>query len=292
MYGLAQHGKLIDQVQRLDAHLRVLAIGNRIRLSHCDICDSFGDSTLPCCPFCGDEAPVDGRVVDLQEIEVVPVKTASVSRLDAVLQELNQCARAHWKNIYTTGQLLKQIRDEELWRERVDQHGQSVYRGYLGFVAKEVGIKQAYATRLIRVVERFSEAEVGQWGIQRLHVAARLPESKRTKFLESTAHLPATQLASTVDTGMNGWPRMKGKAVVARVPLGRVLARMSARPNRTARVGVPQDDAVSIEQGPWAMVQVSDDLWVRVAVRRAPDGSGALVAAVSFHQGIGESEEG
>jgi hypothetical protein len=76
-----------------------------------------------------------------------------------------------------------------------------------------------------------------------------------------------------------------GKRVVCAVPLGQVVARMYARPTRNYPVGVATRDAVSLDDDPWTQVQITDDLWVRITIRRVADETGALAAGVELRSG-------
>jgi hypothetical protein len=282
LYKQPYQGSKPDKATRLETYFQVQAARRTIRLSLCDICDAHSDSELPTCAFCGDAAPVK----DPGEIIVLPARRAP-QNLDEAIQELHECAQRHWGNVYRAGELLKQIRDQQLWRERIDERGKEVYGGYLEFVAEEVGIRSAYATRLVRIVENFSEEDVAKWGISRLSFAARLPENDREKFIKETAHIPTKNLPAVVKSKklMDDFPEMSGKSVIAKVPIGRTLAKLYVKGGRLSRVGIPEEPAKSIEQRPFTMVRLPDDLWIRIDIKRAPDGSGDLVAAVQFRQG-------
>jgi hypothetical protein len=290
-YKQSTHGGRIERAQRLETYFQVQSARNTIKLSHCDICDGLSDSTLSACPYCGDAAPVEGHA---QPGEITVRPAASLSPLDQVLDELKACARTCLLNLYRTGELLKRIRDQQLWKQRRNDQGRPVYRGYLDFVAAEVGFQAAYATRLIRIVENFSQEDLEQYGVSRLNVAASLPADERQAFVEETRSLPTKDLpaAARRRTGMEEFPEMTGKTIMCKLPIGRVLARLYARPTPRSRVGVPEEPAKSLQQRPFTMVRLPNDLWLRIDIKRAPDQSGDLVAGVQLRQGKPIDQEG
>jgi hypothetical protein len=79
---------------------------------------------------------------------------------------------------------------------------------------------------------------------------------------------------------------MTGKESVVKLPMGRVLARLYAKPDKTDRVGVPKALALSLEQRPWTQVRLGDsDVWLRMEIKRALDETGSLVASFTLRRG-------
>jgi hypothetical protein len=77
----------------------------------------------------------------------------------------------------------------------------------------------------------------------------------------------------------------RAKRVVQAIPLGRVTARLYARPTRNHPVGVATRDAVSLTDEPWTQIQITDDLWARLTIRQLTDGTGALAIGFELRQG-------
>jgi len=308
-YKLNPQGGLAERCMRLQTRFNILAEGHEIQLAGCDSCGGQSDAALPVCPFCGEggligpesdapDLPPNARDIVTTAISVSTVEGSTpVERLDRCMSELAVCAKVHRSNLYRVGCLLRQIRDEELWRHRFDGRGLPLYAGYSAFIETEVHIARPQAVKLIRCVEEFSPEEFERWGASRLYFSLRLPEKERTKFLEQTSGVPVAQLAEEAasqqtrkrekevnDSGP--FPRMpKSKRVVQAIPLGHVIARMYARPPRNHPVGVVTRDAVSLQDEPWTQIQITDDLWARLTIRQLTDGTGALAIGFELRQG-------
>jgi|GEM_PF-7070217 hypothetical protein len=300
-YKLNPMGGLAEKCLRLQTRFHTLAASHEIQLSECDGCGGRSDAALPVCPFCGEgglieqDAP-DPTLPDSPDTATTAIVLSTVEgatpgeRLDRCLSELAACAKVHRSNLYRVGCLLRQIRDEELWRERFDGRGLPLYTGYAAFVESEVHVSRQQAVKLIRCVEEFQPEEFERWGASRLYFSLRLPEYERKKFLEETSNVPQAQLAGQANkrkTPENGpWPRMpKSKRVVRAIPLGQVIARLYARPPRNHPVGVVTKDAVSLADDPWTQIQITDDLWARLTIRQLTDGTGALAVGFELRQG-------
>lgn len=287
-YKLQPRGTLLDRAISLESHFEVLKAGNRIeQLAQCDQCEGKSDARLPACPFCGDGAPVEAA--ETKEITVTPVEPAT--ELDKVLEELAQCARVHRSNIYRTGCLLRRIRDEELWQQRVDGEGKQLYSGYLEFVKVEVKIKRAWASRLVSLVEQFSEQQFEEWGATRLYLSSKLPVDERQKALEAGKGQSTREFEETVrdrsrSSQGNPWPKLEStQKSMQSVPLGRVTTRLYARPTKEGPVNAPTEEAQGIEQQPFGMVQITENLWARITIKRSVDGTGVLVAGFELRTG-------
>jgi hypothetical protein len=301
-YKLNPLGSLAERCLRLQARFQAMAAARQVQLSACDRCGGQSDAALPACPFCG-EGGLVGASIPASDGAVAPALAAPAvvadaeggtpaERLARCMAELARCARAHRANLYTVGRLLRQIRDEELWRHRFDGRGQPLYTGYLAFVEAEVHVHRQQATKLIRCVEEFTAEQFEAWGASRLYFSLQLPEAERGRFLEQTRAVPCAQLVAEAarrrqpPDPAGPWARMpQGKRVVAAVPLGQVVARLYARPTRNYPVGVVTRDAVSLEDDPWTQVQITDDLWLRITLRRVADETGALAVGVEVRQG-------
>lgn len=281
---LPLRGTVTDLAARLESHYQLQAAAHNVTLAQCDRCDGQSDAELPACPFCGDSEPVQAPSKEIVVHEV----DAPASPLDEVVAELRECAQRHWSNVYRTGVLLRRIRDEELWKERRTPDGRLAYNGYLGFVEDVIGMKAANVTRVIKVVENYSQEEVGKWGIARLSVSTRLPVENRQAFLERTAEVPTRQLAAEATRERDpqaDHPATTGPPVIAKVHTGLVTAPLWRRRGRASRVGVPEAPAISLEQRPWAQVQVGEDLWVHANVKRSLDDEGRLVLVLDVRKG-------
>jgi hypothetical protein len=304
-YKLNPRGGLAERCLRLQTRFHTLAASHEIQLSVCEGpngCGGQSDAALPVCPFCGEGGLLEPDAPDPTLPDLAPDTwtTALVlsavegatpgERLDRCMLELATCAKAHRANLYRVGCLLRQIRDEELWRERFDGRGHPLYTGYADFVESEVHIGRSQATKLIRCVEEFQPEEFERWGASRLYFSLRLPEHERKEFLEETSDVPQAQLAGRANKRKvpesGPFPRMpKSKRVVQAIPLGQVIARLYARPPRNHPVGVVTRDAVSLADDPWTQVQITDDLWARITIRQLTDGTGALAAGFELRQG-------
>jgi len=303
-YKLNPMGGLADRCMRLQTRFTTLAASHEIQLSECDGCGGRSDAALPVCPFCGEggllgpdsaepELPPLGPDTETTAIVVATVEGATpAERLDRCMSELATCARVHRSNLYRVGCLLRQIRDEELWRHRFDGRGLPLYTGYAAFIESEVHVTRQQAVKLIRCVEEFPPEEFEKWGASRLYFSLRLPEHERGKFLEETKDLPKDELAAQANqrkktvAESGPFPRMpKSKRVVQVIPLGHVIARLYARPTRNHPVGVATRDAVSLTDEPWTQIQITDDLWARLTVRQLTDGTGALAIGFELRQG-------
>lgn len=301
-YKLNPMGGLAERCMRLQTRFLTMAASHEIQLAECDECGGRSDSALPICPFCGEggtivagapDPELPPQVLDVSSTSIVvsEVDGATPSeRLDRCMSELAACASVHRSNIYRVGCLLRQIRDEELWRHRFDGRGLPLYNGYAAFIEAEVHVSRQQAVKLIRCVEEFKPEEFEKWGASRLYFSLRLPEDERKKFLEETSTVPQAQLAEHAnkrkvpDSGP--FPSMpKSKRVVQAIPLGHVTARLYARPTRNHPVGVVTRDAVSLSDDPWTQIQITDDLWVRLTIRQLTDGTGALAIGFELRQG-------
>lgn len=204
LYGLELMGDAVKCAERLNRYFIDKATSENIQLAQCTECSYYSDAKLDQCPFCGDREgiididtdpksvklailnPGEGLVspVNVEEIDHLEKPIYSEKDLDKIVDEIRVCSRMAAEQIYRVGKLITTIKDLNLWKCRLDARGKHKYSGLYDCIEQETGIKKAYAHRLLGVVREFSEDQLKEYGVTRLAFAVRVPEDRRTDFLE------------------------------------------------------------------------------------------------------------
>jgi hypothetical protein len=192
--GLNTHGNLKERSDRLEAFYQEQHSARGIELAICDGCDRHSDGALHACPFCGDSEPVQPYPDGI--IPTTPTKMKyslyKVGHLDDAVESIRQSVKVAQSKVYEAAKTLQLIKEEQLWRFRLDEHGKLKYKDFYAFTRAELGISKSYACRIIRVVSEYNPSDIKRFGVNRLDVSLRLPEKRRPKFLNEAERISAT----------------------------------------------------------------------------------------------------
>jgi hypothetical protein len=296
----------IDRLERLmQAHAR----DGETQMAQCDICHHVSDADLTECPFCGDGSGVEGdeeqeeednKIVHITKHEAIQLARPdkyTEKDLDEALEGIRKSSKLAATEIYKMGKALLHIRENGLWKLRKNRAGGQLFLGFQDCVTAELGIKQSWTSRIIRIAEHFTPEQIDEHGVTRLSVSLRLEPEKREKFFVATKELSArgpelAAMADKIKTEGKSIPRtvvpnknpvtatghpMKPKReppsrLTYDVPLGQRILPMYKRPTVPGPMDKPTTPAKSLTDDPWLTVEIAQDLFLSVRLRRNAEG--------------------
>lgn len=288
---LASEGDKTTVLKRLAAYYRERREAG-VEMASCDNCGCTGPAALPECPFCGDGSPVTDALV--------AGETDPKNELEALCRIVRDGMRVASQNLYNVGQALIKIIDEGLWKQRLGEDGEPVYDGPYACIDAECGMGRKAANKLVAVVRAYDAPAFKEHGFTRLQISLRLPEEKRTRFLERAQmendkrgpedrHLARTMLAESEPSKvcekvalqtaepkpLVKMPSKVPKTAVVRLRLGTATIPMHRRGTAHGKGSGP---ATSLRDFPWCDVHLGGDVFLGIRISRTPDGE--LVAVI------------
>jgi hypothetical protein len=288
---LASEGDKTTVLKRLATYYRERREAG-VEMALCDNCGCTGPASLSECPFCGDGSPVSDALV--------AGEADPKNELEALCRIVRDGMRVASQNLYNVGQALIKIIDEGLWKQRLGEDGEPVYSGPYACIAEECGMDRKAANKLVAVVRSYDAPAFKEHGVTRLQISLRLPEEKRTRFLERAQmendkrgpedrHLARTMLQESESSKVcenvafqtvEPKPVVKAppkvpKTAVVRLRLGTATIPLHRRETAHGKGSGP---ATSLRDAPWCDVHLGGDVFLGIRISRTPDGE--LVAVV------------
>lgn len=289
-------GTIEDKADRLERAFLDKKASSQIELAYCDSCCRWSDASLQQCPFCGDAEPPK----PFPEDGIVPTTPSQMKysqytaeHLDQAVESIKNSARTAQEEVYKAGKTLELIKNEQLWRFRLDEYGHLKYKDFYEFARKEIGISKSYAARLIRVCSQYTPSQLKKFGVTKLDVSLRLPEPRRKEFLTRAQEMQArgpeiTDLAASMQTKGS---EEEGGAVPPKIrvpvymPLGLHFFPMWKRvtDSNQIRIGVPTEPAKNMSESPWTKIWIGKD--VVMFIRVTQNSVGELQTVVEIRKG-------
>lgn len=98
--------------------------------------------------------------------------------LNQYTTEIKQCEKEVVSNFYKIGQMLKEVRDSGVYKQKY-----SDFEDYLDREEFQFSVRHGW--RMISIVEEFSDSDVRKLGVTKCLELMALPIEKREKFIES-----------------------------------------------------------------------------------------------------------
>jgi len=146
---------------------------------------------------------VTGQIVPTTE---GPIATSE--DLDAAVQGVHAAKRATVVSHWTLGAAILRTFLDDAWKQRRNDKGAAMYRGFKQFCEAELAMSSGYACKLMDIAASFSEDDVASIGVAKLGIALRLPASQRTKLLDEVRDgMPLREVADKVRQLAHGLPQ-------------------------------------------------------------------------------------
>jgi hypothetical protein len=192
-------------------------------VGRCSVCGAPWPAELDSCPFCGEtdnesrgseeersessaaassvmggtasEEPPDSPSA-LATVEHAPLGILSgavegrvgaaqtEADLDRHVALINEGKAQAAKGMFAVIITLKRIIDTNLWKQRTDDKGSSLYKSWTEFANKELEMSRAYAERLLKVEKEFGRQLIEELGVNKLIVVVQAPADKKAELLE------------------------------------------------------------------------------------------------------------
>lgn len=151
------------------------------------------------------------EVAEVTGIEIVaPTEGPIVSEgaLDIAVKGVHEAKRATVVSHWTLGAAILRTFENDAWKQRRNDKGASVYRGFKQFCEAELGMSSGHAYKLMDIAATFSEDDVAKIGVAKLGIALRLPAKQREDLLDEVRDgMPLREVADKVRALANGLPQ-------------------------------------------------------------------------------------
>ncbi len=241
------------------------------------------------------EKPVEsesepGGVIEAAGEVVADQQQYTESDLDAAVGNIARAAVETASGLYEYGRELQRVHDLGLWKLRLAPDGKGpAHKSFEQFCREEVKLSRQHAYRLMAVTKSYTEAQLQQYGIAKLHLALQVPEELRSNVLgDGSASSRAVsdrarQLAEGEKLSRQTPPADKRKAVTVAIVPGIVELPMQKRPVGDHRAGELTSPARSIRDEPWFRLPLTNNVFL--TVRLTLDDKGEIIAIVEHRRG-------
>jgi hypothetical protein len=215
--------------------------------------------------------------------------------LDESVGRLAQAAVDTASGLYRYGQELQRIHDTGLWKLRQragSKNGGPAYKSFEQFCRDEVKLSRQHAYRLMAVTKGYTEKQLEQYGLSKLHLALQVPEELRSQVLgdgsASTRSMSeAARRLAQGETAARHTPPVpkadKDRAVTVAIVPGITEVPMWKRPTGDWPKGKPTTPATSIKDEPWFRLPLTNDVVLTVRLTRTDKGE--ILAIVEHRRG-------
>ena len=285
-----QKYSLQENAQRLQK----LFCDGKYELLVCDICDLSSDSELDECPFCGDEDEVKQHQV------VIQFKEKELNKNIEIIKTSSQLAA---KEIYKIGLALSKIKDERLWKLRLNSSQRPRYSGFYEMVDAEIGIKSTWAQTVMKVSQNFTALQMEEYGVKRLSFAMQVTDGKRQDFLDKTTQRGkgSEPAMKNLITELNGAKSNADKTSVpppapptpptvshpkeiqTTIKFETIKVPLLKRPTAKMTQSGETRPEVNVKDDPWFRLPISNDVVLHVRLFQNEDGD--LSAMVETRRG-------
>lgn len=250
------------------------------KIGECDICNGSSDGELDSCPFCGDVDPdaekepakPKPKASDAEEEAPAPAKkgtkksakkSAKAAKgdslakpepemssavkyteqdLDTSIKAIEELKSSIWRNGWKMGQLVREIRDKHLWKQRSDENGKPKYKSFEQFCPNELGFSDNQAYRMMDVSERFTEEQVRKFGTTKLSLVLEAPKEDQDRILEEKV----AKNASSAEVREAVKKARAEKKVTTRETGRKKTPKGKAPPKKQAKPGSARKDNITV----------------------------------------------
>ena len=211
----------------------------------------------------------------------------SVADLDGHCKTIKKSVRKVGEEYYKTALAFKAIQDQELWKLRENSRGERAYTNFGQWAKTELAINASGAYQMIRLVEQFTEDDIKKIGPSKLRIALTLPKDKAAKLLKEGGSMKemserAKQLREGKSAGKDA-VAPANPVTVAVIEQSVELPMQVRSTDEQAPVGEDTEPATSLDQDPWAMMELEND--TKMFFRIFVDEDGDIILNVETRRG-------
>jgi hypothetical protein len=185
----------------------------------CDNCEAPCDPNAKTCPVCGKDhnepapaaaAPAAATKAGKAKASktekntpAAPPTTEVQGNLDETVTRIKELVESSMHNHYKLGCELIQCFTSKLYKTRLGDDNKPKYKSWDQFCEAELPVGGRQAREIMAVAERYTEAQVVEFGVEKLQLIAKAPTAEQPKLIEEVRekNLSKRQLAEVVKGG-------------------------------------------------------------------------------------------